>query len=906
MAYEVPDVTVEQIFENQNPTLLTPDLPVVLIGPAYQSKYREDGGDYDGTQISIPYPEIRTGAVVDTSSVEVHFSTSDGTFEITNFTADLDSIDIESSIELDVRTIENSQTGESQGVFFTDENVNFQSAFGAITNTPTIAISSPSDNQKTYDVIAITDSNNVIVKDQEDGDVRGFAAFAGTYDSVSLTFAEAGNGSTTPPLAVQEYVVGGIAQTIALSATYSMTATVINNESSINLETDIVVGDHIYIESLGQEELRRIDIIDATTGAVTLDSALGATIGPAKGGGGYKVFHPVKVRNQTLNTAGDYLTAKDNSNSNRMYFGEIATIVGLNTITTATGLTDVDGNLNTAGWVSPDTVGVYRGVLANTDSNVYDGYKTLTSYNADILVTYKALRTDLSADTEAITGVDDVETILEVATPDNPLGMAAQICAGATNNLFYVIGTDGDTVAAHQEALEVLESKDVYYLVPLSQNVNVLALYKTHCDNMSALTEKKERVALINRDIYVSSAVSISSTQSQFLGGTDSSNRVVLGMVNQFDATSTLSGTAWTQAGIGYGATASDIAFVLRQNDQSTTITAAAITSVGPGLNYFEFANALTASIGDAVQVVSMQSLITVATNVNGTFTTLSAGDNVDYLDVNGDVEEDSVVSAKATNAVTTPETATRHYLTMEENFGASLNNQTFRATTAPLSQLEQAQFIRDYAKSIQSRRVVHVYAPEIDVAYSPVSAPTTEVTSIKPGYYMSAFIAGRKAELAPSQPFTNLTMGYSTQLYYSNTYFKPTYLDVMAEGGNWIMVQDTTESLPYSRHQMTTDVTSIETQEFSITTAIDWFAKFIRNQLRPFIGRFNITSNYLAQLKTVGNAVIKKTVKDFGYLAGAKILKIYQSTTQPDEVYMDLDIDVLYPANNIRVRLYI
>jgi hypothetical protein len=520
MPYEVPDVTVEQIFQKQNPTLLAPDLPVILIGPAYQIEYRESGGQYDGTAISIPYPNLKTGAIVDLSSVEVFFSTTDGVFEITDFTADSDSVDIDPNIELDVRVIENSQTGESQGVFFTDDNVNFFTAFGAVTNSPSITISSPSDNQKTYDVIAITDSNNIIVKEQENGNVRGFTAFS-TYTSLSTTFIDAGDGSSTNPIAVREFVVGGIAQTISLSTTYSATATVIDGESSINQETDIIVGDYIYFDALGGADLKRIDVIDSSTGAVTLNEALGATIGITTG---YKVFHPVKIRNQILNTAGDYLT-------------------GLNTITTATALTDVLSTVNAIGWTASDTYGIYRGVLSNTDSNIYDGFKTLISYEADILTSYKALRTDLSSDWESITGIDDVTTILDAQTPDNPLGLASKITSGSTTNLFYIIGTDGDTVAAHQAALEVLEAKEVYYMVPLSQNLSVLALYKNHVENMSVPSNKKERTALINRDIFISEAVSISATSSEMLAGTDTTSRLVLGMINQFDAISTLSGT---------------------------------------------------------------------------------------------------------------------------------------------------------------------------------------------------------------------------------------------------------------------------------------------------------------------------------------------------------------------------
>ena len=174
------------------------------------------------------------------------------------------------------------------------------------------------------------------------------------------------------------------------------------------------------------------------------------------------------------------------------------------------------------------------------------------------------------------------------------------------------------------------------------------------------------------------------------------------------------------------------------------------------------------------------------------------------------------------------------------------------------------------------------------------------------PGYFLAAAVAGQKSENRPSQPNTNLPLNINTELKFSNTYFRPEFLDIIASGGTYILVQDTPESFPFSRHQLTTDVTSIETREFSITTAIDFFAKFLRTQLKPFIGRFNITDNYLAQIKGVAQAAARKTVFTFRDLREIKIRKIEQDTDQPDTIILDLDITPLFPANFIRVRLFI
>ena len=160
--------------------------------------------------------------------------------------------------------------------------------------------------------------------------------------------------------------------------------------------------------------------------------------------------------------------------------------------------------------------------------------------------------------------------------------------------------------------------------------------------------------------------------------------------------------------------------------------------------------------------------------------------------------------------------------------------------------------------------------------------------------------------EQLPQQPFTNVPINGIAQLYHSNKYFRPSMLDVMAEGGVYIIIQEIPESIPYTRHQLSTDMTTIEFRELSICKDVDYIAKYFRNNLRPYIGRFNITPEYLNQVRTVAQAILRDLSRNGQTMPGTVIKQLIQDPDRPDSVILDLTIKVPYPANYIRVTLYI
>jgi hypothetical protein len=241
-----------------------------------------------------------------------------------------------------------------------------------------------------------------------------------------------------------------------------------------------------------------------------------------------------------------------------------------------------------------------------------------------------------------------------------------------------------------------------------------------------------------------------------------------------------------------------------------------------------------------------------------------------------------------------------------------NLTAQDFKIDTKDLDKLEQAQFIRDYSAAFANRRVYNVWPDNINVPYSDDTAgddvfdtSDDEADADVEGFYAGCIYGGLVAGEQPQQPFTNLPITGIVGLSHSNEYFSPFQLDTMATGGTFIVVQDVPTAPCYCRHQLSTDVSLIEKRELSITKDVDYCAKFIRNTLRPYIGKYNITKVYLEMLSGIVDGILNLLIED-GQLINGKIVDIRQDEDQPDTVRITIDILVPYPANYIRVTLLI
>jgi len=195
------------------------------------------------------------------------------------------------------------------------------------------------------------------------------------------------------------------------------------------------------------------------------------------------------------------------------------------------------------------------------------------------------------------------------------------------------------------------------------------------------------------------------------------------------------------------------------------------------------------------------------------------------------------------------------------------------------------------------NRRVYEVFPDTVKLQVSGVEKSL-------PGYYASAAIVGMVAAQPPQQGFTNFPITGMTGVVGTEKFTKR-QLNVMAGGGTYILMQEVPGGSVFCRHQVSTDLTSVETRELSITKVVDFCAKILRNGVRRFIGTSNVNPQLLDMLGATVHAILK-FLEETGVINGSNINNLVQDTANPDTILVDVTLDVPYPCNYIRLTLMV
>lgn len=306
-------------------------------------------------------------------------------------------------------------------------------------------------------------------------------------------------------------------------------------------------------------------------------------------------------------------------------------------------------------------------------------------------------------------------------------------------------------------------------------------------------------------------------------------------------------------------------------------------------------------SVISPTQVKTDNSTTPVTEEFNGLLGSLSTLDIVSVTPsateaafITGTLHEiDTVVSETQLTLVANP----------ASTFGGTLSAVDYQVVKE-LSVTEQAQFLAGYATSFANRRLVSTWP---DVLAVSVNGTATKV----PGYLAGAVLTGLTAGLPSQAGFTNLSLTGFVGRENSDDRFSDTQLDIIAGGGNLVLVQPVAGGPLSVRHQLTTDVSTIFFQEFSVTKNVDLIARFFRGLFQPFLGIYNITSGLLDLLKTRGEGGIsfllsRRAPRVGAPLRAGQVKRIEESSIQPDSVEIDIGISVPLPLNNLKLTLLI
>lgn len=217
------------------------------------------------------------------------------------------------------------------------------------------------------------------------------------------------------------------------------------------------------------------------------------------------------------------------------------------------------------------------------------------------------------------------------------------------------------------------------------------------------------------------------------------------------------------------------------------------------------------------------------------------------------------------------------------------------------LTKDEQAAKVAALSTSFSNRRVNNIWP---DVAKN--------AGRELPGYFLAAAVAGLKSGVAPHQGVTLVTVNGFDDLSKSFQYFTPTQLDTIAAGGTLIVTQDRQGGQAFVRHQLTTDRTDENRQEWSVNDALDSITKSLRNVVKPLVGRYNINDNLLTLLDTVINQHLDSLIRETlttqagAILNGFTVIKIEQDPLIRTQVNIEIELNIPAPLNVVRIKLVV
>ena len=228
----------------------------------------------------------------------------------------------------------------------------------------------------------------------------------------------------------------------------------------------------------------------------------------------------------------------------------------------------------------------------------------------------------------------------------------------------------------------------------------------------------------------------------------------------------------------------------------------------------------------------------------------------------------------------------------------------TTDSVTAPAVRMEvwRTYTLNEYAAAIYAEAVAHD-DHRVRVLWSqPLTVSTfTDLSKA----YLAAFFAGLRSAVAPHQPLTNVTVSGIDVV--NTVAFGATQLDSMAGNGVWLVIKDVQGDI-YTRHQLTTDNTSLWLSEDSVVTNFDQVCRQYRDAVKDLYGRGNATQAMLDLIRSRLYATTSSiTSRDYAAELGPQIIdfsivRLYIDETARDHVWCNSNIELPAPMNELNL----
>lgn len=273
---------------------------------------------------------------------------------------------------------------------------------------------------------------------------------------------------------------------------------------------------------------------------------------------------------------------------------------------------------------------------------------------------------------------------------------------------------------------------------------------------------------------------------------------------------------------------------------------------------------------------------------------------DVDFTSTSMPVYPGDVVTVSGTTHVVDEVLNANRLKVMVSDEFAALGAVTYSISRA-LTKDQQAETIAATSRAMGNKRCVMTFSNVCEINGQEL-----------PGFYLNCVAAGMVVGLPSQAGVTNKGAAIVEKVRNTNwDYFTESQLDVIAAGGTMVFIQDQPDSLPYIRHQLTTDPSLLETGELSVVKNNDYICLFFKGICKPFLGSWNVTNELLNALRVAIDGGIRfqktnKVPKIGAPLIDATIESLKVSDISPDRVEIFLNTTQPKPLNTIGLHIII
>jgi hypothetical protein len=213
----------------------------------------------------------------------------------------------------------------------------------------------------------------------------------------------------------------------------------------------------------------------------------------------------------------------------------------------------------------------------------------------------------------------------------------------------------------------------------------------------------------------------------------------------------------------------------------------------------------------------------------------------------------------------------------------------------APTTFAEVQTKVGSYAAAKGNKRINVVYPDAATAVFSDGKVRDVGAPIIAAAY------AGAEAVLPSQRSRTRMNITGFVQL--KGVKMTRVQMNLLAEQGVLILTQASPNADVIVRHQLTTDMSNIQTRETSITDIGDTVSKILRQSVEQYIGKYNLTPDVVTRI----DGTLKNTLgalKNAGVIVEGKVNALMQDTANPDTLIVSISVLPPYPCNYIDISL--